>query len=148
MEKGLIYVISVAVVIIAVLSLGILSLSSSPQVIQPPNPSQYLGGHWSLYSSYVTNQGVQGLEKEYYYRFVDSNSDWLIYIKMIFKSSTYARDYVNSLGFSGNLTLYTSIEGFNENVVLIQGNTVTEVIYVGTTSQVPIGSLIGIAYLG
>ncbi|BAB65058.1 hypothetical protein [Sulfurisphaera tokodaii] len=148
MDKGLIYVIGVAVVIIAALSLGILSLSSVPQVVKPPNPSKFLGGQWTLYNSYVTTQGAQGLEKEYYYRFIDTHSDWLIYIKMIFKSPIYAQDYVNSLGFSGNSGLYTYIEGFNENVVLIQGNTVTEVIYVGTSSQVPMGSLIGMAYLG
>jgi len=146
-DKWVIYSVTIVVVIIAALSLGILGLSSAPVPFTPPNPSKYLGGQWTVYNSYTTTKGINGLVKEYYYWFTDSHSDSLIYIKLIFSSSSYAKEYVSSQGFNTSSNLYTYVEGFNEGVVLTQGNTVVEVMYVGSSSQVPIGSLIGMAYL-
>jgi len=106
-----------------------------------------LGGQWTVYKSCTTTKGINGLVKEYYYWFTDSQSDSLIYIKLIFSSSTYARGYVGSQGFNTISNLCTYVEGLNQGVILTQGNTVVEVVYVGTSSQVPIGSLIGMVYL-
>ena len=134
MDKWVIYSIAITVVIIVALSLGILELSSALVPFTPPSPSKFLGGQWTVYNSYTITKGISGLVKEYYYWFVDSHSDSLIYIKLIFSSPTYAKEYVSSQGFNTTLNLYTYIEGFNEGTVLVQGNTVVEVIYVGTSS--------------
>ncbi|BCU69599.1 hypothetical protein [Stygiolobus caldivivus] len=149
MDKINVVVLSGIILILGVLSLGILTLnapsSSSSFVVYP---SKYLGNTWTVYKQYSTKPPIPGAKIEYYVRYIDPQQDALIVIKVVFANPSYAVQYmsqVESTSPSSVYSLYIHNEGLVQEVALMQGNSIVEVIYVGTSTQVPTGALIGLA---
>lgn len=148
MDKLNIIAISIIVILLGVLSLGLLTLNV-PVNGFVVNPSKYLGNTWMIYKRYTTTPSIPGAKIEYYVRYMDPQQDSLIVIKIVFSNPTYATQYMaklESVPPSSVSSMYLYQEGFVQEVALLNGNAVAEVIYVGTSTQVPTGALIGLAY--
>lgn len=148
MKKGNMLILSLVVFILGMLSLGMLTLNNPTSTSFIVYPSNYLGNTWTLYKEYSSVPNISGAKIEYYARYVDPQQDSLIVINIVFSNTLYARQYmaqIESVTSSSVSPLYTYQEGLVQEVVLMQGNSVAEVIYVGTTIQVPTGALLGLA---
>ena len=143
--------ITVLLIVIAIVSVGLLTTRGVQTSNISVDPSKYLGNTWVVTSSYANNSpsSIPEAKVEYYKSFSDPQQDQLIIIKIVFNSPSNAKAYmahIESTNVNSVSDLYYNILGYTDQVALLQGNTIVEVNYVGTVNQVPINALIGLAY--
>jgi hypothetical protein len=143
--------VTVLLIIVAVISVGLLTTRGVQTTNINVDPSKYLGNTWVVTSSYVNTSpsSIPRAKVEYYKSFSDPQQDQLIIIRIVFNSPSDAKAYmayIESTNVNSVSDLYYNILGYTDQVALLQGNSIVEINYVGTVNQVPINALIGLAY--